>query len=404
MSRVDTAPKTAKRRHGALKRYRTLLRNHWPFVAILVVVVLPMLWMSTSLAVRLRLFGFTGTPDPMALTAFLTFIGGGLAAAATLLGALLTKGHNDRERRRLELESVIRSLESMRPGSKGRVAGVISATVLLGQPRVAIRVLEPLWQDGEVDPATATWILDEVLIADDEHLSQLGGEHLVDDLQIEAATLLLKHAERGELTNPADVKGSYYFPGHFMHRWHTELPDLAKQDLLLAMGEVLVSRDRDWWSSPGTIPRWPTLVWMQCAETDPNPVIRASAAALLDALCGCYAEQLESHPESTVCARLRGIRDKTHGDADRVPFQCCDLGARISQQFGTCASQPHAAVTGSPVNGGAGTPPGRPDGCRDVAPGVDVGEIRVRIDSAGAEVDQDSALPQHRAFVTTVEG
>jgi hypothetical protein len=72
----------------ALNRvWRRVRRSrNWPYLALLVFIVMPL---------------------------FLTFIGGGLATATTVFAALLTREHNAPERRRLRLETVIKSLESL---------------------------------------------------------------------------------------------------------------------------------------------------------------------------------------------------------------------------------------------------------------------------------------------------
>jgi hypothetical protein len=72
--------------------------------------------------------------------AFLAFIGGGLATAATVMASLLTWQHNKRAERQLELDTVVKGLESL-PDGEARVAGAIATMVLLGQQPVAMRVL-----------------------------------------------------------------------------------------------------------------------------------------------------------------------------------------------------------------------------------------------------------------------
>ena len=68
-----------------------------------------------------------------------------------------------RERRRLRLETVLKSLDCLPRETSARMAGVLSTMVLLGQRRIAIRVLQPAWKDENEDPGTATWLIDQVL-------------------------------------------------------------------------------------------------------------------------------------------------------------------------------------------------------------------------------------------------
>lgn len=268
--------------------------RNWPYLALLVLVILPLLWIAYSLAIRAGMFGFSNgpssnAPSPEQVKLFLTFIGGGLATAATLFAALFTREHNMRERRRLRLETVLKSMDSLPEGSAPRVAGALSTMVLLGQQRIAIRVLEPAWERNIVDYGTATWLIGQVLTGDSAYADQIDGDRTDEAAIEEAAVLLANHAD--QLTD----ERMYYFPGHFLKRWSTEkeLPYSAKNNLLLAMGRMLVSRDKAWWSPSGGPPRWPTTILVQCAEKERDPKIKSSAAVLVSALHDCFPKQLE---------------------------------------------------------------------------------------------------------------
>jgi hypothetical protein len=256
----------------------------WPYLALLFLIVLPLLWMAAALAVRSGLLGLSGRPTDEQVKIFLTFIGGGLATAATVFTALLTREHNARERRRLRLETVVKSLEALPPNAQSRVGGVLSTMVLLGQQRIALRVLEPAWKDRAVDDGTATWLIGEVLTGGSAHSGYLDGDLTNEAAINEAAALLATHADHLTDTN------LYYFPGHFMTRWRTEkeLPHSAKDNLVLAMGRMLVSRKKEWWCPEGDLPAWPTNVLMECAETETDREVRDSAAVLVAALHDCF--------------------------------------------------------------------------------------------------------------------
>ena len=84
---------------GIWKRVRRT--GNWPYLALLVFIVIPLLWMGYSLAVRSGMFGFSSVSASNAPTSdqvklFLTFIGGGLATAATLFAALFTRAQHAR--------------------------------------------------------------------------------------------------------------------------------------------------------------------------------------------------------------------------------------------------------------------------------------------------------------------
>ncbi len=266
--------------------------RNWPYLALLIFVVLPLLWIAYSLAVRSGMFKFSGAPSSEQVKLFLTFIGGGLATAATLFAALFTREHNIHEGQRLRLEAVLKSLDSLPAETqRPRMAGVLSTMVLLGQQRIAIRVLEPAWEGGEVDRGTATWLVVQILTGNASYGDSADNDHSDATSINEAAALLARHAY--QLTD----ENMYYFPGHFMRHWRTEkeLPTRAKYSLLLAMGRMLVSRDKKWWCPSGDPPRWPTTVLVECAEHEDDQSIRSSAAVLLAALYEHFPAQFADH-------------------------------------------------------------------------------------------------------------
>ena len=111
----------------AWKRVR--LSRNWPYLTLGVCVVLPLLWMAFSLALRSGMLGWSGRPTSEQIKLFLTFIGGGLATAASVFAALFTREHNTRERQRLRLETVINSLESFAVGAPPRVVAALRRSV-----------------------------------------------------------------------------------------------------------------------------------------------------------------------------------------------------------------------------------------------------------------------------------
>lgn len=264
--------------------YRAWKRHHhmWP-IALLTSVILLLSWIVLLVALRSGLFGWSGSLSADEVKIFPILVAGGLGTAATLFAQLVTRDYNKREQHRQRLETIIKSLESLpAEESKPHMAGVLSTMVLLGQQRVAIRVLGPAWDQDRVDDGTATWVIDQVLTAarrDDAAIS-------------EASVLLFNRADR----LVAVERETYAFPGHFMRRWSTEheLPHDAKDNLLQAMGKVLVSRDKDWWCPDGYPPEWPTTILMECAEEDSDLIISSSAAVLFAALHDCFSERIRS--------------------------------------------------------------------------------------------------------------
>ncbi|MGW8378170.1 hypothetical protein [Streptomyces sp. ODS28] len=305
--------------------------RNWPYLLFLVFIVIPLWWMAATLAIRSGVYGFSGRPDPAQVKTFLTFVGGGLATAATLFGALITREHNARERRRLGLDTLLKSLDSFSPGTPQRVAAVLSTMILLGHPRVVLRVLEPAWKAEEVDHATATWCIGQVLAG--AETSSTGRRDARADPVINEATVLLR-SHTHQLTDRAT--GGLFFPGDFLSGWRGDLPHTAKNDLLLAMGETLLSQDKRWWCPGGAPPHWPTRVWMKCAEQDPDPDIRLSAAVLVDALCSCFPQQMTAHPafRDRVARLLRQAETVTGRPHGSIPGDCALLAHKITEEWG----------------------------------------------------------------------
>ncbi|GAA2423383.1 hypothetical protein [Streptomyces glaucus] len=298
--------------------------------AIVAIFVLLLLWVALSLAVRASVFGFTGELDVRQFTASFTLFGAVLTAAATVFGALLTHEHNKNSRRRQNFEAVIKSLEALPSGTQQRVAGVLATTVLLGQPRVAIRVLEPAWKSGQVDSETATWIIDEILL-DAESDSRIadGGRALRETVD-EAAVILEKHAR--DLTDPK-APGVFSFLGHYMHGWsHRErLSREAKLLILQSMGEVLLSQRKDWWFPHDQLSDFPAAVWRDCVSDEAeDDLVRASAAVLLDGLCDCFPE---GEYKRVGCKRLIELLESKRIDVRDVGPEFHDLAEQISREF-----------------------------------------------------------------------
>ncbi|WP_458244898.1 hypothetical protein [Streptomyces sp. MAI_2237] len=308
--------------------------------AFLSVIALVMAVMAVMLALHSGLLGFTvgSPPGDRELAVFATFIGGGLATAVTLFGALLTTEHNARERRRLDFETIVKGLEALPAGKPERVAGILSTTVLIGQPRVAIRILEPAWEAGEVDDGTATWIIDEIL-ADGalQHPYHLDGEFADETTMVEATSLLLEHAASRGLTNPR-VEGEYAFPGRLMDKWNVggDVPVAAKEYVLQAMGEVLLSQDKAWWCGDAEeMQQFPIEPWLDCAlATDEDESVRESAAVLFSALHSCFPEEEQRRFDGRHAGAEAVLRRVPAENGVKANGECLELAGRIATDWG----------------------------------------------------------------------
>jgi hypothetical protein len=301
--------------HGVVRK----LRSKVPRV-VLGCVVLLLLWMAGSLAIRSGLLGFGGEFDPKQVGVLVTFLGACLGTAATVFAASLTRAHNTREGRRLRLDSVIKSLESIpAEASKARLAGVLSTMTMAGHHRVALRVLKPAWDAGEVDAGTATWVIGQVLVGAKPEAAE--GDETFDEKAVnEAATLLYFGADDELLTD--EKPRHYYFPGHFQSQWtiDRELPEVVKELLLLTIGRMLVARDKSWWSPDGELPTFPTDVLVDCVENERLRVIRSSAAVLLAALRHRFPKEFEKDFTPAELAAISEHAKKPSVDADFLEF------------------------------------------------------------------------------------
>lgn len=265
--------------------------GHLPYALLMIGVVLPMAVMVGLLAVRTGMFRVSGALDPRQTSTFLAFIGGWLGTAATVLGMLFTWQHNRRERYRLGLETVVKSLDCLESRQSPRVAGALASMVLLGHPRLALRVLASAWKLDQVDAEAATWLIGQILTSGSARRAK-DGDPVDQSAVVEAAVLLREHA--GKLTN--DEPRSFSFPWHFYKQWDAEpeLPLEAKEQLLVAMGKMLASRGIQWWASDGNPPRWPTEIFRQCAQFDRDPKIGPAAAVLFAELNVHFRDAFES--------------------------------------------------------------------------------------------------------------
>lgn len=277
---------------------RYLIKN-WPFVALAVFIVLPLYWMAGYLAFRAGMFGFTHSTlsEDEQVKMFLTFIGGGLATAATVLGTLLTRRYREREAWRQNCEAVNAGLQSLNPG-KSRVAGVLTNTVELGKPEIAVRILDPAWRTDDLDAATATWIIDQVLLK----AAGKPRERPSPATLHEVAVILAKHAQNGDLTEEKQPR-HFSIPDSLREAWKVDpaIPLDVQSLLLTATAHVLLSREWQWWcDDPKIPPRWPHNLWLSCvtaahesAQDAPSgkPSLGMEAAVLLS---GLYARQIAS--------------------------------------------------------------------------------------------------------------
>jgi hypothetical protein len=124
-----------------------------PWLALVVLLLVPLYAVSTALVIRSGLF------DPQdrsisdeEIKALWAFIAAGLATGGTVVGLLLTRSYNERTLQQTTLDTVVKGLELLvnDDGSyarKAKIAGALAALVHLGHPVIAMRVLTAVWQE-----------------------------------------------------------------------------------------------------------------------------------------------------------------------------------------------------------------------------------------------------------------
>jgi hypothetical protein len=259
-----------------------------PWLALAVLLLIPLYALAISFVIRSGIFDMRDKDiSDEEFKALWAFIAAGIGTAATIIGFLLTKSHNERtlafqedlEARklasqretdaRLALETVVRSLELMIVSDgtyapKARIAGSLATLVHLGHPAIAMRTLAVVWEEDRVDLRTATWLISEVLRTG----SEVG--------QKEAAELLFYHAE--DLTSEAQP-AFYAWPDVLVDQWLTDLPLEARLRILAVFVKVVLSQKLSWWDS-----EWWFFAYLdEVAQTDPDPTVTDSAVELLRA-------------------------------------------------------------------------------------------------------------------------
>src|SRR5262249_39511791 len=134
----------------------------------------------------------------------------------------------DETEKRMRLETCIRAVELLtedgKPATQNRQSGALFVLVNLEQYDFAYALLGQMWASGDVSAGAATWVLNRVLLKGDTHL------------QLEAASLLLTNADK--LVPGDDIE----FPDCAYVNWNNDLPDNARENLLSALLEAVLSK------------------------------------------------------------------------------------------------------------------------------------------------------------------
>jgi hypothetical protein len=206
------------------------------------------------------------------------FLAAALAAFVTFLGALFTHTQTERTNKRLEfdnaraeerfrLDTAVSGLKLLTAGDGSEysttavVAGALATLLHLGHPVIAMRVLAACWDDGQVDMASATWLISEIFALD------------APQAQIEASFILDVHA--AELCH--EIPGRFFWPAEVSDGWIPDAPLSARLRVLRAILTTVTSKDRQWWKDAGR-QGWAVAVLREVLAKDPDADLKAHAA------------------------------------------------------------------------------------------------------------------------------
>jgi hypothetical protein len=287
------------------------MKKSAPWLAVFLFLFLPMYTITAAVVIRSGVFDFNGKPlNADQYKAFWAFIAAALGSAATVLGLLFTRSHNQRtlafqedienrkllaeteanERNaalqedaaaRLSLDTVVKSLELITTNDgqyapKAKLAGALAALVHLGHPIIAMRTLGSLWEDDKVDAGTAAWLISEVF--------REGTEGGLEAAMMEASELLRRNVAK---LSDGQSQGGYEWPEIIWGAWPQHIPINARMNNLVSIVGLLLSEKRDWWEG-GTGYGWFIVILDEIRRTDSTEIIRTSAADMLRPLSRNY--------------------------------------------------------------------------------------------------------------------
>lgn len=289
-------------------RRSTIFRQWLPWVAVATLVVLPLFALAAIFSIRAGIWSVDGEVTAGQVTAVFAFLGVGLTATVTLVGALLTFESTRRSREQLMLDTATKSLgllqtDSREYATKAVVGGSLATLVHLGHPIIAMRTLDAAWIENKIHPSSACWVIGEVLTSH-------GGASAV-----EAAALLRANVKK--LPGPVEAAYEVHWPLELAQRWPTRTPFRARADLVRALGALVLTRPKLWW---GENVGWVVGNLTLAMRRDDSEAIRRSGATLILALTNALEGQrvLDDHSGSATAVRDLRQEALTLGSGDTV--------------------------------------------------------------------------------------
>ena len=311
--------------------------GRWAWIAFFVLLVLPIYLVAVTVCIRSGLFHFAGgNLSADQYKALWSFLAAGLAAAATTLGALVAKAHNDRsfvlqteseERQkvlgtdtnaRLKMDTVINCLAVVCPGGqyapKAAAAGGLAVLVQLGHPIIAMRTLSAALRDNAVDADTATWLIGQVLTSD----TTMGSQMDLETAKSEGVAILGEHIS---ILTWQELPGFYCWPSPLSGRWHPGLGPNTATNALYFLAQLLVSRPVAWWTADGNSYSWVLCTLDEAVQHEPNDEVKRFAANLALAIMQEDPTRRIAGPDGTrdradVLRRMEPLSEDMHAYAD----------------------------------------------------------------------------------------
>jgi hypothetical protein len=282
--------------------------GRWIWGTFFLLIVLPLYAIAVVLFVRSGLFKLNGGSfSNDQLKDVWTFLAAGLAASATILGALLTKSYNDRNLAAQNLNTVVSALglisKNGQYSTKAATAAGLATLVQLGHPLIAMRALGPAFEDKAVDRDTFAWLISQVIISK----TTVGTPQDLESAKEQAAALLRAFIEKRRLTDRDS--GQFSWPDALTAQWPTKLSQNAAWNVMNSLAELLLSERKKWWRDRGASYTWIIYTLDEITRTDSDREIKTMAATLGQALLEVTDENAisglnDSRSKSLVAKRM----------------------------------------------------------------------------------------------------
>ena len=266
-----------------VKRWFNMMRPSAAWLALFLLVIIPILLFSVFIGIRSGLFHSSAKPlTSDELKAFWTFAGVGITAAVSVTGYMITNNQEKKNQHRLALDTTVSGLrlvtnqEGTGYAPMAAVAGALATLINLDQPTIAMRALFAAWRDGAIDSASAVWLVSEIMRVNDGKI------------QLEAARLLSEQADSLCGHNP----GEFSWPPTLFEQWIPSMPLDARIYVICALLKTLISKPLSWWDESESI-GWAIATLDEAILKDSSPYVGSLAANSLDVLLKAIDEEEE---------------------------------------------------------------------------------------------------------------